>query len=111
VSQDIAPSLPPSKEGKGVQALPSPLVEESTSNPDWRRGKSFGTEPDPVEADRARRGADAARAALSRPAVARQRPGPVELARQRGNSLDALDEVLAQVIQLHPEEVPDVEAG
>jgi hypothetical protein len=110
-SSDASPSLPPSYEGKGSQALPSPVVEEGVSNPDWRRGKSFGTEPDPVEADRARRGAEAARAALSRPAAARQRPGPVEAARQRGSSLDALDEVLAQVIPLHATEVPDAEAG
>lgn len=106
-----APSLPPSKEGKGSQALPSPVVEEGADNPDWRRIKSFGAEPDPVEADRARRGAEAARAALSRPAAARARPGPVEAARQRGSSLDPLDQMLAEVIRLHPEEVSDVEAG
>lgn len=98
---------------RSAREAPGALTEppEAVPNPDWRRGKSFGTEPDPVEADRARRGAEAARAALSRPAAARARPGPVEAARQRGSSLDALDEVLAQVIQLRPEEVPDAEAG
>jgi hypothetical protein len=97
-SSDASPSLPPSKEGKGVQALPSPLAEEDAPNPDWRRSKAFGVEPDPDQAQRTHSRMAEVRANIRPPAQARSRPGPVEAARQRGSSLDALDEVLAQVI-------------
>ena len=67
---------------------------------------------DPGIADRTRRGAPLAAAAIRKPQrLSRDRPGPVEAARQRGSSLDGINEVLAQVIPLHATEVPDVEAG
>jgi hypothetical protein len=66
---------------------------------------------DPGIAGRTRRGAPLAAAAIKKPERrSRDRPGPVEAARQPGTSLDPLDAKLAQVIQLHAE-VPDVEAG
>lgn len=110
-SKDSAPSLIPSKEGKGAQAPPSPFVAEDVHNPDWRQRSDFVAEPDPHQAERTHSRMAEVRSQIRVPQARRDRPGPVEVARQRGSSLDALDEVLAQVIPLHQTEVPDVEAG
>lgn len=66
---------------------PTDVVE--VHNPDWRNGKAFGVQPDPVEAERAQRGAALARASVPR----RQRhdPGP-----------SALDRLAAAVAELPP---------
>lgn len=68
-------------------------------NPDWRNGKAFGVEPDPVDAERAQRGAALARASV--PKRARHDPGPSALDR-----LNALTAELPPLTQPPPDD-PD----
>jgi hypothetical protein len=76
--RDMPPALPPSKEGTGVRArggaahgTPTPNdksksndASEDASNPHWSTLPAYGTPRDPAVADRATRGAAAARQQL-----------------------------------------------
>lgn len=88
-----------------------PSEPDEVHNPDWRRGKAFGVEPDPVEAARARQGAAAARASVPKRARPDER-GPSALARLSEAvahlpplvepPADPPEEPLAEVIPIRP---------
>ena len=109
---NAAPSLPPSKEGKGerppaslggARALPPdpppPELVADVENPDWRTNTSFEGEPDPALVEERRRRMALVRAEIRQPANGRTRPGPVDIARQAGASQAGLTAAVAGLDQ------------